>query len=41
VLWGYDEKFSAAYSSRVRIDQRQALPDLYFWWNVYDWSLGA
>ncbi len=39
VLWGYDETFSAAYSPRVRIDRRKALPDLFFWWNVYDWSL--
>jgi peptide/nickel transport system substrate-binding protein len=39
VLWGFDEKFSVAYSSRVRIDQRVALPDYYFFWNVYDWSL--
>lgn len=38
-LWGYDEKFSAAYSSRVRIDPRNALPDYYFFWDVYDWSL--
>ena len=39
VLWGYDEKFSAAYSDRVRISRGAALPDLLFWWNVSDWSL--
>ncbi len=41
VLWGYDEKFSAAYSSRLHIDARESLPDLLFWWNVYDWTLSS
>jgi len=41
VLWGYDEKFSAAYSPRLKIDRKLELPDLFFFWNVYDWQLGT
>jgi peptide/nickel transport system substrate-binding protein len=40
-LWGFDQKYSAAYSPRLRLDQRDALPDYYFFWNVYDWNLSA
>jgi peptide/nickel transport system substrate-binding protein len=39
VLWGFDVKYDAAWSKRLVIDRRQALPDLYLWWNVYDWRL--
>jgi peptide/nickel transport system substrate-binding protein len=39
VLWGYDEKFGAAWAPRVKIDRAQTLPDLLFWWNVFDWQL--
>jgi peptide/nickel transport system substrate-binding protein len=39
VLWGYDEKFGAVWAPRLKIDRAQAMPDLLFWWNVFDWQL--
>lgn len=39
VLWGWDSSFRAAYSRRLLIDRKTLLPELYFWWNVYDWRL--
>jgi peptide/nickel transport system substrate-binding protein len=39
VLWGFDEKFTASFSTRLHINLRDALPDYYFFWNVYDWKL--
>jgi peptide/nickel transport system substrate-binding protein len=41
VLWGFDEKFGAAYSSRVQLDPKLVLPDYYVWWNVWDWKLAT
>jgi len=41
VLWGYDETFGAAYSSRVRLNPKLVLPDYYIWWNVWDWKLAT
>lgn len=41
ILWGYDEKFGAAYSSRVHLDPKFVLPDYYIWWNVWDWKLST
>ncbi|HEV3155891.1 MAG TPA: ABC transporter substrate-binding protein [Candidatus Baltobacteraceae bacterium] len=39
VLWGYDEFYRAAYSSRLQLHPESALPDLSLWYDVYDWSL--
>ncbi len=39
VLWGYYTYFRAAYVPALHIDRQAALPDLYFWYDVWNWRL--
>lgn len=40
-LFAWDAYFRVAYSPRLSIDRKTILPDLNFWWNVWDWRLDA